>query len=90
MERHPRGGGNNSLGFATDDLDLDVVGLERQLASSAVATATTKGKRGRKPGQKSFKSDMKNKLERSRQSARECRARKKLRYFHKTHSIGLQ
>nr|XP_045615743.1 cAMP-responsive element-binding protein-like 2 isoform X2 [Procambarus clarkii] len=36
-------------------------------------------KRGRKPGRKA-KSDMKAKLERSRQSARECRARKKLRY----------
>ncbi|CAO1326099.1 unnamed protein product [Diamesa serratosioi] len=40
------------------------------------------GKRGRKPGRKvsSEKVDMKAKLERSRQSARECRARKKLRY----------
>ncbi|XP_019881803.1 REPTOR-binding partner [Aethina tumida] len=39
------------------------------------------GKRGRKPGRKSSeKIDMKAKLERSRQSARECRARKKLRY----------
>ncbi|KAJ3642527.1 hypothetical protein Zmor_025295 [Zophobas morio] len=39
------------------------------------------GKRGRKPGRKSGdKIDMKAKLERSRQSARECRARKKLRY----------
>ena len=38
------------------------------------------GKRGRKPGQKNLKTDMKSKLERSRQSARECRARKKLRY----------
>lgn len=39
------------------------------------------GKRGRKPGKKSAeKVDMKAKLERSRQSARECRARKKLRY----------
>ncbi|XP_076035646.1 REPTOR-binding partner-like isoform X2 [Oratosquilla oratoria] len=37
-------------------------------------------KRGRKPGRKASKSDMKAKLERSRQSARECRARKKLRY----------
>lgn len=38
-------------------------------------------KRGRKPGRKSSdKSDLKAKLERSRQSARECRARKKLRY----------
>ena len=34
------------------------------------------GKRGRKPS----KIDTKAKLERSRQSARECRARKKLRY----------
>merc|ERR1739848_433531 len=40
----------------------------------------TQAKRGRKPNQKSLKSDMKTKLERSRQSARECRARKKLRY----------
>lgn len=39
------------------------------------------GKRGRKPGKKSSdKGDMITKLERSRQSARECRARKKLRY----------
>ncbi|XP_076177076.1 REPTOR-binding partner [Ptiloglossa arizonensis] len=39
------------------------------------------GKRGRKPGRKaSERTDMKAKLERSRQSARECRARKKLRY----------
>merc|ERR1712107_626511 len=39
-----------------------------------------KAKRGRKPNQKSSRTDMKTKLERSRQSARECRARKKLRY----------
>ncbi|XP_036147426.1 REPTOR-binding partner isoform X1 [Monomorium pharaonis] len=39
------------------------------------------GKRGRKPGRKAAeRADMKAKLERSRQSARECRARKKLRY----------
>ncbi|TDG38652.1 hypothetical protein AWZ03_014926 [Drosophila navojoa] len=40
------------------------------------------GRRGRKPGRKtsSEKVDVKAKLERSRQSARECRARKKLRY----------
>ncbi|KAL1459553.1 hypothetical protein WDU94_011522 [Cyamophila willieti] len=44
---------------------------------------TTGNKRGRKPGRKSIsdKVDIKAKLaERSRQSARECRARKKLRY----------
>ena len=39
-----------------------------------------KAKRGRKPNQKVSRTDMKTKLERSRQSARECRARKKLRY----------
>lgn len=39
------------------------------------------GKRGRRPGRRSSdKADVKAKLERSRQSARECRARKKLRY----------
>ncbi|EDV32292.2 uncharacterized protein Dana_GF15758 [Drosophila ananassae] len=48
-------------------------------------TSTTRkecGKRGRKPGRKTSaeKLDIKAKLERSRQSARECRARKKLRY----------
>lgn len=37
-------------------------------------------RKGRKPGRKSVKIDMKAKLERSRQSARECRARKKIRY----------
>ncbi|XP_050421523.1 REPTOR-binding partner [Adelges cooleyi] len=42
---------------------------------------TVTNKRGRKPGKKtSDKVDIKAKLERSRQSARECRARKKLRY----------
>ena len=35
---------------------------------------------GKRPGRKPSKIDQKAKLERSRQSARECRARKKLRY----------
>ncbi|WAR17812.1 CRBL2-like protein [Mya arenaria] len=35
---------------------------------------------GRRPGRKTAKMDVRAKLERSRQSARECRARKKLRY----------
>lgn len=35
---------------------------------------------GRRPGRRPAKVDVKAKLERSRQSARECRARKKLRY----------
>ena len=42
--------------------------------------STGKAKRGRKPNSKTSRTDMKTKLERSRQSARECRARKKLRY----------
>lgn len=56
-------------------------------AGTSSSGVITKGKRGRKPGSGSggakaghLKSDMKSKLERSRQSARECRARKKLRY----------
>jgi len=48
--------------------------------STPPVPVVTKSKRGRKPGQKSLRTDMKTKLERSRQSARECRARKKLRY----------
>ena len=47
---------------------------QQQLGTSAPTTAVVvKGKRGRKPGVKSLKTDMKSKLERSRQSARECR-----------------
>jgi len=49
-------------------------------AAGSSVPVVTKSKRGRKPGQKSLRTDMKTKLERSRQSARECRARKKLRY----------
>jgi len=49
-------------------------------AASSSVPVVVKSKRGRKPGQKSLRTDMKTKLERSRQSARECRARKKLRY----------
>ncbi|XP_078685393.1 cAMP-responsive element-binding protein-like 2 [Branchiostoma floridae x Branchiostoma belcheri] len=43
-------------------------------------TADGKVKKQAKRGRKPSKIDMKAKLERSRQSARECRARKKLRY----------
>lgn len=57
--------------LTNNDDDLDVPKSERKEG----------GKRGRKPGRKaSDKVDVKAKLERSRQSARECRARKKLRY----------
>lgn len=60
----PRGGGRAGLSAEMDD-------------SKVVGGKVKKpGKRGRKPA----KIDLKAKLERSRQSARECRARKKLRY----------
>jgi len=64
--------GSGSKGF--------VVGSVGQLLNDLPEPVPVKSKRGRKPGQKSLKTDMKTKLERSRQSARECRARKKLRY----------
>lgn len=56
------------------------VGVTRDPEESSSVPVVVKSKRGRKPGQKSLRTDMKTKLERSRQSARECRARKKLRY----------
>ncbi|XP_069759856.1 cAMP-responsive element-binding protein-like 2 isoform X1 [Narcine bancroftii] len=49
---------------------------ESKVVGSKVKKPGKPGKRGRKPA----KIDLKAKLERSRQSARECRARKKLRY----------
>jgi len=52
----------------------------RSSLGEEVQQQPVKSKRGRKPGQTNLKTDMKSKLERSRQSARECRARKKLRY----------
>ncbi|KAL5234809.1 hypothetical protein ACI65C_002219 [Semiaphis heraclei] len=49
--------------------------------TTTTTPAPVTNKRGRKPGKKSSdKVDIKAKLEMSRQSARECRARKKLRY----------
>ncbi|RWS17374.1 cAMP-responsive element-binding protein-like 2 isoform X4 [Dinothrombium tinctorium] len=53
-------------------------GQRQQLASSS-SNHFVSLRKGRKI-RKSSKIDMKAKLERSRQSARECRARKKLRY----------
>ncbi|KAM9772303.1 cAMP-responsive element-binding protein-like 2 [Syngnathus typhle] len=50
--------------------------MEENNKMLAAGKAKKPGKRGRKPA----KIDLKAKLERSRQSARECRARKKLRY----------
>ncbi|VVC35383.1 Basic-leucine zipper domain [Cinara cedri] len=66
--------------------DFDgLVQVEQAQEMKESTTTTTPppvaNKRGRKPGKKSSdKVDIRAKLERSRQSARECRARKKLRY----------
>lgn len=60
------------LGSGLDDALHDGKHQQQQQESS---------RRGRRPGRRSGdKADIKAKLERSRQSARECRARKKLRY----------
>lgn len=69
-----------SVGQLLNDLPEASVSGERQDGTAAASAPPTKSKRGRKPGQRSLRTDMKTKLERSRQSARECRARKKLRY----------
>ncbi|XP_077566146.1 cAMP-responsive element-binding protein-like 2 [Stigmatopora nigra] len=57
-------------------MDMDENNKLLSPASTGTGKAKKPGKRGRKPA----KIDLKAKLERSRQSARECRARKKLRY----------
>ncbi|XP_070534170.1 cAMP-responsive element-binding protein-like 2 [Ptychodera flava] len=54
----------------------------KRVSSKAKKPGT--GRRGRKPS----KIDQKAKLERSRQSARECRARKKLRYQNLEKMVG--
>lgn len=48
--------------------------------SIASVMAPKQSKAGKRPGRKPSKINERDKLERSRQSARECRARKKLRY----------
>lgn len=73
-------GSEESFGHLVEDLTSAVDATRTTATPSSGGSERGKGKRGRKPGQKSSKPDMKNKLERSRQSARECRARKKLRY----------
>ncbi|KAK3088880.1 hypothetical protein FSP39_024943 [Pinctada imbricata] len=52
---------------------------EHKIKDGSVEVDRTK-RTGRRPGRRPIKVDQKIKLERSRQSARECRARKKLRY----------
>lgn len=56
----------------------DFIAVQDAVTASGTETppGAKKGRRGRKPA----RVDVKLKLERSRQSARECRARKKLRY----------
>jgi len=60
--------------------NIDLKGDSNRSSLDEPPQQPVKSKRGRKPGQTNLKTDMKSKLERSRQSARECRARKKLRY----------
>jgi len=63
-----------------------IITMSSQHEMDETVNANSGSKRGRKPGRNSttkssdHKGDMKARLERSRQSARECRARKKLRY----------
>ncbi|KAH8287969.1 hypothetical protein KR018_010567 [Drosophila ironensis] len=61
---------------------MDCQSSKMSVTEESSTTRKECGKRGRKPGRKTSteKLDIKAKLERSRQSARECRARKKLRY----------
>ncbi|KAH3897071.1 cAMP-responsive element-binding protein-like 2 [Dreissena polymorpha] len=53
---------------------------EEEASTSGMSGDRPSRKAGRRVGRKSSKMDVRAKLERSRQSARECRARKKLRY----------
>ncbi|KAK6167567.1 hypothetical protein SNE40_021562 [Patella caerulea] len=53
---------------------------DTQASTSQMSGEKGQRKTGKRPGRKPVKIDHKAKLERSRQSARECRARKKLRY----------
>lgn len=63
-----------------DLMEFEELLLHNDEESETPRTDRREGKRGRKPGRKAGeKVDVRAKLERSRQSARECRARKKLR-----------
>lgn len=53
---------------------------EEEPSTSEMSGDRPQKRSGRRPGRRSSKMDVRAKLERSRQSARECRARKKLRY----------
>lgn len=53
---------------------------DSHFADSPTSKSSTRKQSGRRRGRKPSKIDLEAKLERSRQSARECRARKKLRY----------
>ncbi|KAK2166314.1 hypothetical protein LSH36_40g16018 [Paralvinella palmiformis] len=64
----------------TDEQGIKEECEEKEKATIAEANRMTTSRRTGKRGRKPAKVDVKAKLERSRQSARECRARKKLRY----------
>lgn len=58
----------------------DSQGEKNEPSTSGMSGDKPSKRVGRRPGRRSSKMDVRAKLERSRQSARECRARKKLRY----------
>ncbi|XP_065581150.1 cAMP-responsive element-binding protein-like 2 [Artemia franciscana] len=69
-----------SLVFEAERELQDLVDAKYQNLDSKGGPSEEDARPGRRPGKRQERSDMKAKLERSRQSARECRARKKLRY----------
>lgn len=67
-------------GSNTDAQTLESVNSTQQYSTAATDDSIKNGKKRNKAAKKNTKLDAKSKLEKSRQSARECRARKKLRY----------
>ncbi|OWF38879.1 cAMP-responsive element-binding protein-like 2 isoform X4 [Mizuhopecten yessoensis] len=63
-----------------EDLSNSTADLKEKEEESNMSGVRSGRRSGRRPGRRPAKVDVKAKLERSRQSARECRARKKLRY----------
>lgn len=80
-DNHPNEGQVRGSNISSSLHEGEPVSAGVQLDDNKAATSiTTSSKKKNKTGKKSLKMDTKSKLEKSRQSARECRARKKLRY----------
>ncbi|XP_060070002.1 uncharacterized protein LOC132550021 [Ylistrum balloti] len=71
--------GENKSDFK-EDLSNSTADQKEKEEESKMSGDRSGRRSGRRPGRRPAKVDVKAKLERSRQSARECRARKKLRY----------